>query len=119
VIRSFGLEGLKEKIRYHISLANQLEQKINNSSDFEMVTPRTLNLLCFRYKPKDLSDLDQLNSINEQLLQKVNKTGKIFITHTKLNGIYTLRMVIAQTNVHENHVNNAWKLIQETAIQLK
>jgi aromatic-L-amino-acid decarboxylase len=118
VIRSFGIEGLKEKIRNHISLAEQLEQKINNSIDFEMVTPRTLNLLCFRYKPKGLSDLDQLNSINEQLLQKVNKTGKIYITHTKLNGIYTLRMVIAQTNVNENHVNNAWKLIQGTAIRL-
>jgi len=119
VIRSFGLEGLREKIRYHISLAEKLEQKINNSTDFEMVTPRTLNLLCFRYKAKHLSDLDQINSINEKLLQKVNKTGKIFITHTKLNGIYTLRMVIAQTNVNENHVNNAWELIQETAIQLK
>ncbi len=84
-----------------------------------MVTPRTLNLLCFRYKPKDLSDPEKLNNINELLLQKVNNTGKIFITHTKLNGIYTLRMVIAQTNVNENHVNNAWKLIQETAIKLK
>jgi aromatic-L-amino-acid decarboxylase len=118
VIRSFGLEGLKEKIRYHISLAVELEHKINNSIDFEMVTPRTLNLLCFRYKPKDLSDPEKLNNINEQLLHKVNATGKIFITHTKLNCVYTLRMVIAQTNVNENHVNNAWKLIQETAIQL-
>ena len=118
VIRSFGLEGLKEKIRYHISLAKKLEQKINNSINFEMVTPRTLNLLCFRYKPKDISDPEKLNNINELLLQKVNNTGKIFITHTKLNGIYTLRMVIAQTNVNENHVNNAWKLFQETAIKL-
>ena len=89
VIRSFGLEGLKEKIRYHISLAKQLEQKINKSINFEMVTPRTLNLLCFRYKPKDISDPEKLNNINELLLQKVNNTGKIFITHTKLNGIYT------------------------------
>jgi aromatic-L-amino-acid decarboxylase len=118
VIRSFGVAGLKDKIRYHISLAEQLEQKISCSENFEMVTPRTLNLLCFRYKPENLSDLDQLNSINEELLQKVNLTGKIYITHTKLNGKYTLRMVIAQTNVNESHVNNAWELIQKTAHEL-
>jgi aromatic-L-amino-acid decarboxylase len=115
VIRSFGLEGLKEKIRVHITLAKELEDKINSSYDFEMVTPRTLNLLCFRFKPENIDDPDQLNRLNEQLLQKINATGKIYITHTKLNGTYTLRMVIAQTNVNAFHVDNALKLIQETA----
>ncbi len=115
VIRSFGVEGLKEKIRFHISLAKDLEEKITASKDFELITPRTLNLVCFRYKPENLNDQHQINNINEQLLYKVNATGKIFISHTKLNGIYSLRMVIGQTNVNEINVNEAWTLIQETA----
>jgi aromatic-L-amino-acid/L-tryptophan decarboxylase len=115
VIRNFGVEGLKDKVRFHISLAEKLEQKIISSNNFEMVTPRTLSLVCFRFKPETINDLDQLNNLNETLLQAVNATGKIFITHTKLNGIYTLRMVIAQTNVREINVEKAWKLIQETA----
>jgi aromatic-L-amino-acid decarboxylase len=118
VIRSFGLEGLIEKIRYHISLAKDLEEKITASKDFEMITPRTFNLVCFRYKPPNLHDPYRINKINEQLLTKVNTTGKIFISHTKLNGIYTLRMVIGQTNVNESHVYDAWRLIQDIANQI-
>jgi len=118
VIRSFGVTGLKEKIKNHITMASQVEEKIQASRDFEMITPRTLNLLCFRYKPQDLENLGVINNLNEKLLHQLNKTGKIFITHTKLKGNYTLRMVIGQTNVMENHVNAAWELIQKTAANL-
>lgn len=113
VIRNFGTEGLKEKIRFHISLAKDIEQKINNSKGFEMVTPRTLNLLCFRFKPDGINDNEILNQLNEKLLQAVNATGKMFISHTKLNGIYTLRMVIGQTNVTEGHVEKAWQILND------
>jgi len=114
VIRNFGVEGLKEKIRYHILLAKELEQKIIENKNFEMVTPRTLNLLCFRYKPQNIIDEEQLNNLNESLMQKINKSGKLFITHTRLNGKYTLRMVIGQTRVSKINVMNAWKLINTT-----
>jgi aromatic-L-amino-acid/L-tryptophan decarboxylase len=118
VIRNFGVEGLKEKIRYHISLAQNLEKRVMESKDFEMVTPRTLNLLCFRFKPKGENDPEGLNRINEKLLQMVNTTGKMFISHTILNGVYTLRMVIGQTNVTEEHVNKAWNLLHECSEKL-
>jgi len=111
VIRNFGVQGLKEKIRNHIELAKEIENLIIQSKDFEMITPRTLNLVCFRYKPQNILDEDQLNILNESLLQKVNKSGKLFITHTKLDGKYTLRMVIGQTRVTRSHVMDAWKLI--------
>jgi len=114
VIRNFGVNGLKKKIRSHISLARELEQQINESKDFEMVTARNLSLLCFRYKPKDINDYDELNSLNEDLLQRINANGKTFLTHTKLNGIYILRMAIGQTNVTREHVQKAWELIQES-----
>ncbi len=115
VIRNFGVQGLKEKIRNHIELAEEFENLIIQSKDFEMVTPRTLNLVCFRYKPQNIIDEQQLNYLNESLMQKVNKSGKLFITHTRLNKKYTLRMVIGQTRVSKSNVMNAWKLINTTA----
>ena len=115
VIRSFGVEGLQEKIRAHISMASWLENEININADFEMITPRILSLVCFRYKPAGMVSIEELNVINEKILHTINQTGKIFITHTKLNGIYTLRMVIGQTNVEPVHVEKAWKLIREVA----
>jgi aromatic-L-amino-acid decarboxylase len=119
VIRNFGVEGLKEKIRFHISLAKDLEQKINESMNFEMITPRTLNLLCFRFKPDGITENEELNRLNEKLLEAVNATGKMFISHTKLNGIYTLRMVIGQTNVTEGHVEKAWQVLKDRVRSLE
>lgn len=118
VIRSFGVEGIRKKISHHIALAQEFEEWVKNSRDFETITPRTLNLVCFRYNPKGNIDNDQLNDINEKLLQSINATGKVYLSHTKLNGIYTLRMVIGQTNVCQDHVLKAWDVIQDVSRSL-
>ncbi len=115
VIRSFGVEGLQNTIKYHITLANILKEKIVNTECFELLAPVTFNVICFRYKPKGVNSEKKLNEINEKLLHTINKTGKIYLSHTKLKGKYTLRFVIAQTNVQEKHVNKAWKLIELTS----
>ena len=72
VIRSFGVEGLKDKIRFHLELAKKLESYILSSPEFELMAPRTLNLVCFRYRPSNITDPDKLNKINENLLNKLN-----------------------------------------------
>lgn len=118
VIRSFGVEGLREKIRHHLKLAAGLKDKISHNEDFELLAPVPLNTLCFRYRPPHFSDEEKLNELNEQLLNAVNKTGKLFITHTKLGGKFTLRMVIGNTNVQQRHVDGAWNLIQQKASEL-
>jgi aromatic-L-amino-acid decarboxylase len=118
VIRSFGVNGLQEKLRYHISLAKELEEKIRNEKDFEILAPRTLNLICFRYKPEGINSPTEHDKLNEKLLHKINDTGKIYISHTKLNGTYTLRFVIAQTNVTREHVTNAWELIKNVSKEI-
>ena len=114
VLRSFGTEALQEKLRFHIRLAQNLAEVISQDDEFELMAPVTLNLICFRYKPKGIEDENQLNKINELLLKNINKTGQIYLTHTKLNGKYTLRMVIGQTNVEQKHVDNAWALVQSS-----
>lgn len=118
VIRSFGIEGLREKIRFHISLAQNLKTEIESSEHFELLAPAPLNLLCFRFHPSHISDEELLGELNGQLLERVNETGKLFITHTKLDERYTLRMVIGNTNVEKRHVDDAWALIRKTAEEL-
>jgi aromatic-L-amino-acid/L-tryptophan decarboxylase len=112
VLRSFGLEGLQEKLRNHLRLAGEFAEKIGQEDDFELMAPVTLNLICFRYKPKDIEDEQILNRLNEDLLKKINATGKAYMTHTKVNGKFTIRMVIAQTNVGRENVEKAWELVQ-------
>jgi len=114
VIRMYGVEGLREKIRYHIKLAAELSELISHEPDFEMLAPLTINVVCFRFRPARLND-DEVNKINEELNHRLNDTGKIYLTHTVINGIYTLRMVTGQTNVTMEHVEKAWDLIKTTA----
>jgi len=114
VIRSFGVEGLRAKVREHIRIASMLSGLITAEPDFELLAPVVLSVVCFRYNPSGYSG-SELNQINETLNHRLNDSGKIYLTHTVINGKYTLRMVTAQTNVTATHVMNAWSLILETA----
>ena len=93
--------------------------KFTNETDFELLAPLNANVICFRYKPEGINDGESLNVLNEKLMHKLNSSGKIFLTHTKLNGKFTLRLVIAQTNVEERHTNKAFELIKEFSKQIK
>jgi aromatic-L-amino-acid decarboxylase len=114
VIRTYGVEGLREKIREHIRIAKHLADLILADRDFEILAPVTLSVVCFRYKPTGYTE-SQINRINENLNHALNDSGKIYLTHTVLNGKYTLRMVTSQTNVSLEHVEKAWTLIASTA----
>jgi aromatic-L-amino-acid/L-tryptophan decarboxylase len=118
VIRTFGTDGLREKVRYHIEIAARLAEMISKESDFEILAPVTICVVCFRFHPARLNE-EQLNALNEKLNHRLNDSGKIYLSHTVLNGKYTLRMVTAQTNVTLEHVEKAWELILTTAHGLK
>jgi aromatic-L-amino-acid/L-tryptophan decarboxylase len=107
VLRYYGIEGLQYHIRQHIKLAQSFAKWIEEDTRFELASPTPLNLVCFRYKGSD----DQ----NRQLLEKLNQSGELYLTHTVLNGQYTLRFCVGQTNTEERHVIKAWEKIQETA----
>jgi len=116
VIRNFGVEEIRNKIRKHLELARWVANEIEKSADFEILAPVQFSLVCFRLKPINVDDPEKLNKLNELLLLELNASGLVYLTHTKLNGIYTLRMVIAQTYVELKHVEKAWKLIRELSI---
>lgn len=115
VMRNYGLEGLQNKLRQHIELAKWFENEIIKSPDFTLILPRSINVVCFHFNPSGLKDV---NIINETILNRLNATGRLYLTHTKVNQVYTLRMVIGQTNVNQQHVEKAWELIKNTAHEL-
>lgn len=114
VIRYYGVRGLQEKIRLHISLARELEALIRKEPDFEILAPVVLNTVCFRFNP-GIDNNDELNKLNENINHRLNDSGRIYLSHTTINGVYTLRMVTSQTNVNSSHIKKAWDLIRETS----
>lgn len=110
VIRHYGVEGLRHHIRHHVALAQELAQRIAASPDFELAAPAPLNLVCFRHRAGD--------DFNRRLLEALNRSGALYLTHTVLAGRYTLRLCVGQTHTESRHVAAAWQRIQKTARQL-
>ncbi len=119
VIRSYGLKGLQEKIRNHIELGQYFADKVNESDEFEILAPVPLNTVCFRFRPKNLDNPGALNRLNAELLENLNMTGKVYLTHTKLNGTYVIRISIGHPEVEKRHVDAAWDLIVCEAEKLR
>lgn len=118
VLRSYGLEGIRDKFRKHIQLAQDLAYELKNDGRFELLAPTPLNLVCFRYVPNADFSLEQLNELNRMLEQKINDTGKAYITHTKLLDKYTLRVCIGQTNVEKRHVDKFVEVLKKHVAEL-
>jgi aromatic-L-amino-acid decarboxylase len=109
VIRHYGVEGLRHHIRRHVELAQQFAGWIETSEDFELLAPAPLNLVCFAHRAGD--------DFNRSLLERLNQSGKMFLTHTVLNRRYTLRFCVGQTHTEAEHVRGAWELIRQMAGQ--
>jgi aromatic-L-amino-acid decarboxylase len=110
VIRHYGVEGLQYHVRRHIEIAQQFAQWVKQDERFEMVAPAPLNLVCFRHRGGDES--------NQLLMDRLNRSGDLYLTHTRLNDRFTLRFCVGQTHTTLRHVENAWRRIQEEAGKL-
>ena len=111
VIRYYGVEGLREYIRKHVELAQEFASWVEDDDRFQLMAPVPLNLVCFRYSGS--------NEFNKMILDNLNQSGDLFLTHTKLNEYYTLRICIGQTRTTIEHVDHAWKMIKKTAEKLE
>jgi aromatic-L-amino-acid/L-tryptophan decarboxylase len=107
VIRHYGIEGLQYHIRRHVELAQQLVDWIRKDNRFELAAPAPLNLVCFRHKGGD--------EVNQSLMDRLNRSGDIYLTHTRLNDRLTLRLCVGQANTTARHVKRAWQRIQAEA----
>jgi len=109
VLRYYGIEGLQHHIREHVRLAQQFAEWVRQDARFELSAPVPLNLVCFRLKAGD--------EANQQLMERLNRSGDLYLTHTRLRDKTTLRLSVGQTNTRARHVERAWKRIQEEAGQ--
>jgi aromatic-L-amino-acid decarboxylase len=107
VIRHYGIEGLRHHVREHVRLARELASWIAADDRFELVLEPPLNLVCFRHRGGD--------EINQKLMDELNRSGRLYLTHTRLGDHLTLRFSIGQTNTQQRHVEHAWALIRKTA----
>ena len=103
VLRSYGVEGLQRFIRHHINLAELFAGWVSADPRFELVVPRSLNLICFRKRGTDAD--------NQALLKRLNDSGRLFMSHTVIRGRYALRLCIGQADTKREHVAAAWQLI--------
>ncbi|MDX1604962.1 MAG: pyridoxal-dependent decarboxylase [Candidatus Competibacterales bacterium] len=110
VIRHYGIEGLQRLIRQHVALARGFADRVVADPDFELAAPVPLNLVCFRHRGGD--------AFNQTLLERLNASGRLYLTHTRLDGRYTLRLCVGQTHTEARHVDAAWDRIRGLAREL-
>jgi aromatic-L-amino-acid decarboxylase len=107
VLRAYGREGLQAMIREHVRLAAEFERWVAEEPGWEVCAPRLFSLVCFR---RDGSDEE-----NEALLERVNASGEVFLSHTRLDGRYVLRLAIGNARTTEEDVGLAWNVLRREA----
>ncbi len=107
VIRHYGVEGLRREVRRHVALAQEFAAWVRDDPRFELAAPVPLNLVCFRHRAGDAA--------NQTILDRLNASGDLYLTHTRLDGKLTLRMCIGQASTERRHVANAWRRFQQEA----
>jgi len=115
VIRYFGAEGMRERFAEHIRMGQLFRQWVDDAPDFERLAPAPFSVVCFRWHPAGLDDESALDSANARLLERVNATGEVFISHTRAKGRYALRVAVGNIRTKEEHVKRAWELIRANA----
>ena len=110
VIRYFGREGLIARLRDHCRLARLFASWVAGSENWEMLAPVPFALVCFRACPKGVDDL---NALNERIMNEINASGDAYLSHTKLNGKYTLRLSVGSIRVQERHLTKVWNTLND------
>jgi len=114
VIRAFGADGLAARIEQHCALARTFEHWVASDPDWELSAPVPFSLVCFRYAPPAMSEPER-DRANAEILQRVNESGEVYLSHTRLNGAFVLRLAIGNIRTERRHVERAWELLRAAA----
>jgi aromatic-L-amino-acid decarboxylase len=116
VLRHFGAEGIRALLAEHIRLAQRFRAWVDEDPDFERLAPAPFSVVCFRARPRQLSPGEaDLDAFNERLLHEVNADGDVFLSHTRLDGRFTIRLAVGHARTTERHVRRAWDLLKAHA----
>jgi aromatic-L-amino-acid decarboxylase len=119
ILRHFGAEGVRSALAEHIRLAQLFSQWVDADHDFERMAPVPFSVVCFRARPSVRAMNDpELDGLNQKLLEAVNATGEVFLSHTRLHDRFVLRLAVGHLRTTERHVARAWKLLKTHTAQL-
>jgi aromatic-L-amino-acid decarboxylase len=116
VMRAFGVEGLAARVRHHCALATTFASWVQAHPEWEVVAPVPMSVVCFRHRPAGMTDERALEAHNAAILERVNASGEVFLSHTKLGDRYALRVAIGNLRTTEAHLATAWRLLGEAAL---
>jgi aromatic-L-amino-acid/L-tryptophan decarboxylase len=120
VLRYFGSEGLAARIREHCRLAQLFASWVEAAVDWELLAPVPLSLVCFRFHPKERAMSGaQLNALNESIMNNLNQTGRVYLSHTKLNDALALRLSVGNIRTTEKQIRQVWAMLNEQAEGMK
>ncbi len=124
-IRWFGLEGLRRRISFHLEQAAAFAAWVDADPDWERLAPAPFSTVCFRYRPAALAERAEepevrarLDTLNAAIMDAVNRTGEVFLSHTRLADRFTIRMAIGNLRTEPRHVARAWELLRREAAAL-
>jgi aromatic-L-amino-acid decarboxylase len=122
LIRYFGADGMAARVREHVRMAGWLRDRIDAEPDWERLAPVPFSTVCFRYRPAALADrADQaetsrrLDAWNEEILNRVNDSGRIYLSHTRLRDRYAIRVTVGNLRSTTEHLERCWHLLQDAA----
>src|SRR5262249_3150118 len=116
---------IARRIRYHIKLAQQMISRIDEDPDFERLAPVPFSTICFRARPSKFAPLisnhkhlNYLDYLNEKLVNSVNESGEMFLSHTRVNDQYAIRMAIGNIRTELSHIDRAWKVLKSHLVKV-
>ena len=125
MLRWFGLEGFRRRIGRHLEMAQELAAWVDADPDFERLAPVPFSTVCLRFRPRDLTGLEpepdvaaRLDGLNERLIVAVNATGEVFLSHTRLDGRFAIRVALGHIRAEDRHVRLVWDVLRREAATL-
>lgn len=110
VMRTYGVDQMRTTLRNHLKFGEWIASQIDVHAQFEHLTPPKLNMVVFRHVKPDLNEVES-NNLNKGILERINASGKAFLTHTKVDGKYAIRLVLGNSYLEQRHVEGIWELI--------
>ena len=125
LLRWFGLEGLRRRLRHHLDQARSVVSWVDEDPDFERLAPTPFTVVCLRWRPAELAGREGepeieafLDARNQALLDAVNRTGEVFLSHARLNGRFVIRFALGHLRTEDRHVRRGWELLRREAARL-
>ncbi len=119
VLRYFGANGIADRLREHLRMAKALQGWVDEADDWDRLAPVLFSVVAFRYHPAGVDDEQELERLNAAVLDRVNATGEVFMSHTKVRGRYAIRIAIGNLRTTQAHVRRAWELLGQAAQEIR